>query len=394
MKRRLYGPDHDPVSRRVGEDVLGRALRELCSDAERRLLLRYLHGAPPQQLARDIGLGLGTFEMLVGGLLNKIGTSKYADALRQELSSAPRHSSEVWAGAAEVPAHRCERTGCVAQPFAQRPMGRPRRFCSSACRQAAYRERLRTADKQAPAETKPEGPRPARLTDYSAALPAFPEPRDWSSSIGFWSYLNNAVKRWHSPATEIRDPLARPQLSSRFLLPRTLSVIEPDALSYALMMNGSTRLGGRRHLLTVASRREVMRAGVLSRRSGWPSLRATSPEPFHRQVRSGLLPPTLTSPMAICVPEPQLERRRYRREVHPEWSLACSADLVRVLHEVCLPATYPLPFEGLTVKQAPPTAPWVWVAGSARRQSGSSGRSGGRRAPSVVRRPRARARHR
>jgi DNA-binding CsgD family transcriptional regulator len=152
VRSKGYGPDRDPVGRYVGDDLLGRALRALLTPSERRLLNDYLHQAPPEQIARRHGLSKRQFDTLLGQLLGKIANSRYADELRSELNGfGPRHSPELWAGARHVPVHRCRYEGCDAPPFVQRSSGRPRLYCSSACRQADYRLR-RSAPPGSPGE--------------------------------------------------------------------------------------------------------------------------------------------------------------------------------------------------------------------------------------------------
>ncbi|MEU2717969.1 hypothetical protein [Streptomyces sp. NPDC007205] len=296
LKRRIYGPDRDPVGRHVGEDVLGRALRELCSDAERRLLLRYLHGEPPRQLARDLGLGEGIFGMLIAGLLDRVRRSKYASALRQELSG-PRFSAEVWGGAAEVSAHRCERPGCGAPPFPQRPVGRPRRFCSSACRQAAYRERLRTgAGRRLAAAGRLAGPRPARLTDYSAAPPAFPPPQALPDSGAFRNYLGKSIRRWHAPtAAEDRMP-GTPVLWPASFPPHSRPTAVFDGQGRGIRLGKTVEIGW-----LIASSL-WMRTGLLA--LGRPASGGIQPHGAHRvsRPRPAFLPPTPSSPMASAYP--------------------------------------------------------------------------------------------
>ncbi|WP_369386186.1 hypothetical protein AB5J72_00020 [Streptomyces sp. CG1] len=199
MRRIGYGPDADPVARRVGEDILGRALRKVLTDAERRLLLDYLHGAPPEQLARQIGCPLERLLDLVAGLLERLRGSEYGEQLREELRDphGPRHSREVWEGVAEVPVHRCAREGCHAPPFPQKATGRPRYYCSDRCKQAAYRERQRTpaAGTVDPAPRRPRGTHRYQLRDYSAPLAEFPRPRpQWQ---GYFKFLSASVASWY-----------------------------------------------------------------------------------------------------------------------------------------------------------------------------------------------------
>ncbi|WP_327130004.1 hypothetical protein OG311_00050 [Streptomyces sp. NBC_01343] len=147
MKRSMYGPDHDRVSRRVGEDILGRALRSVLTPSQQRLLLDYLHGAPKRQLAAQLGFDERQLDVAVGRLLSRLRDSQWGDQLREELlrPEGPQFSLQVWEGVSEVPVHRCERTGCTAPPLTQKLKGRPRQYCSAGCKQAAYRARVKGA---------------------------------------------------------------------------------------------------------------------------------------------------------------------------------------------------------------------------------------------------------
>lgn len=115
MRREQYWPDKDPVSRRIGDDVLGRALRKVLRDSERRLLLDYLHGAPLVQMARQFGWTVEDLQELIRSLLIRLRDSEFGPQLREELLSrtGPQHSALVWEGVKEVPVHRCQRVGCT-----------------------------------------------------------------------------------------------------------------------------------------------------------------------------------------------------------------------------------------------------------------------------------------
>jgi hypothetical protein len=200
MKRRRYGPDADPVSHRVGEDILGRALRKVLNDAQRRLVLDYLHGAPPEQLARQMGCSSYGLRTLLAGLLERLRTSEYGGQLQEELRDphGPRHSREVWKGAAEVPVHRCTRKGCKTPPFPQKATGRPRNYCSDRCKQAAYRERLReqTVKADGVAPRRPGRAHSYQLRDYSVPPADFPRPErmhDWTAK----EWLLPSVEAWY-----------------------------------------------------------------------------------------------------------------------------------------------------------------------------------------------------
>jgi hypothetical protein len=215
VRREQYWPDRDPVSRRIGEDVLGRALRMVLRDSERRLLLDYLHGAPPGQLARQLGRTVEEVEDLVRRLLIRLGNSEFGPQLREELMSrtGPQHSALVWEGVKEVPVHRCQRAGCTTPPFVQMARGRTRKYCSDACRQAAYR----SARAERPAERamapmvmsnpwmRAASPRKGRRTpyrhlDYTETDAALPDIRDVKrvtpESSPYSEYLRRKLSEW------------------------------------------------------------------------------------------------------------------------------------------------------------------------------------------------------
>ncbi|MFC8285731.1 sigma-70 RNA polymerase sigma factor region 4 domain-containing protein [Streptomyces cyaneofuscatus] len=215
MRRKGYGPDLDRVGRNIGDDILGRALRKVLEPPHRRLLLDYLHGAPPEQMAAQLGISLDSLQRLVGRLLAKLRDSEYGSQLHEELHSrfGPRHSSVVWEAAKDVPVHRCERTGCTAPPFTQKPTGRPRRYCSSACRQAAYRGVRRAGPRPASrlgsALGRPLVRREYRLMTYADAPAEFPEPRHTPRLLdGYMAYLEQRLLEWGAPtASPVRVPV-------------------------------------------------------------------------------------------------------------------------------------------------------------------------------------------
>jgi hypothetical protein len=193
VRREQYWPDKDPVSRRIGDDVLGRALRKVLRDSERRLLLDYLHGAPLGQMARQFGWTVEDLHELIRRLLIRLRDSEFGPQLREELMSrtGPQHSALVWEGVKEVPVHRCQRVGCTAPPFVQKARGRTRKYCSDACKQAAHRSaRAERSAERAVAPTAQSNPwpravrprkgrrMPYRFLDYTETDAAFPDIRD------------------------------------------------------------------------------------------------------------------------------------------------------------------------------------------------------------------------
>lgn len=163
MKRRTYGPDRDPVSRHLGDDPLGHALAEL-AEPVRKAVIHWALGAPFRQLERELGVFGGEAELLVSAGFEQLEKSRHADALREELQGAhgPLRSPVLRVEAGRVVVHRCERAGCTAPPLQQPATGRPRRYCSNACRQKAYYLRKRTPGRL-PEQT---GTRPYLLRDY------------------------------------------------------------------------------------------------------------------------------------------------------------------------------------------------------------------------------------
>ncbi|MFE4513125.1 hypothetical protein ACFRMQ_02855, partial [Kitasatospora sp. NPDC056783] len=202
MRRRIYGPDHDPVSRHLGEDVIGPALETVLGSGGRTLLLHLLHGAPISQIAKQARVPASSISDYTAHQLERLAASEHAQALREELSDphGPRYSPEVWASRNAVPIHRCERKGCPSPPFTQPATGRPRRFCGNACRQAAYRARKPAESVAATAPTA--AARTYRLTSYSDAPPQFPARmvpwgKRWFAE--YMRYLDRTFEEWSSP---------------------------------------------------------------------------------------------------------------------------------------------------------------------------------------------------
>lgn len=259
--------------------------------------MRFVYGAPPEQLARDLGISLSSLMALVSSVLHRLHESKYAGALRQELAN-PSYSADVWAGASEVPVHKCEHAGCTSPPFPQKLRGRPRRFCSSACRQAAYRERLcqpAGGQRQRTAiGTQPSGPRLSRLTDYSGVLPDFPQPepptpRPWGEF--YKTSAPQALERWNAPTAAEPAVAGGKRHSIRTFASGTVS----DLLALVLPIDGQHRVGLERW------QHGVGLFGIGWRLAGDAQL---LPLPLPRPV---FLPPTPTTPLAVLVPEFRFE---------------------------------------------------------------------------------------
>ncbi|SCF78529.1 hypothetical protein GA0115260_102452 [Streptomyces sp. MnatMP-M27] len=215
-RRPGYGPDLDPVSRYVGEDVLGRELRRLFKPGQRQLLLEHMNGVSLDQLARRHGLSVRVMEQYVARMEHRLSTSEHADTLLQELRDrhGPKRSPEVRAVAEELRPHRCARVGCTAPPFPQAARGRTRLYCSDRCKVAHHRWRERTAmakrETTGGGETRMQQPqRPKyRWRDYSDALPELPAPRD---ATGPWAAFLQVVD----------SRLQEPQVKAEALPPPT-----------------------------------------------------------------------------------------------------------------------------------------------------------------------------
>jgi hypothetical protein len=228
VKQRFYGPDRDPVSRHVGEDLLGTVLADVLTDAQLAALLDRLHGAPPGQMARRIRIPERALENELAGLLAVLRDSPHRDGLRAELETAygPLHSARVWHARDHVPVPRCERPGC-GKLLEQKPVGRMRQYCDAKCRQAAYRQRKKSLP-TAPAPAREPAParapaalsrlwyhrsvvrHPYRLTDAgrppelttaltgALAPTGVPARSDVASRYSYRIHIGQALELWHS----------------------------------------------------------------------------------------------------------------------------------------------------------------------------------------------------
>lgn len=304
MRRKGYGPDRDRVGRNVGEDILGRALRKVLKPAHRRLLLDYLHGAPPEQMAAQLGITHDSLQRLVSRLLARLRDSEYGDQLREELHSrfGPRHSPVVWEAAKDVPVHRCERPGCIAPPFTQKPTGRPRRYCSPACKQAVYRNARRAGARPdallSSASRRPLLRRAYRLVSYSDAPPEFPAPRHTPPGFdAYMAYLEQRLAQWGAPA--VRTPLTfQANPNRRFISegwPKISGMWGPPGTGKTQVITHIIHelLEGRHRILLV-SPTLVQVLGRHLRRGIEPSL-LPAPTPLP-------LDPSLTSPLHTHIP--------------------------------------------------------------------------------------------
>lgn len=295
-RRRGYGPDRDPVSRHVGEPLLDRALRALLKPGELQLLRWRAHELHADQIARRHGLTASLVENAIAGILHRIGESPHGVALLEDLRSpgGPRFSALLWEGRSkERVVDLCARETCTKR-FDQPLTGRTRKFCSNACRQAAYRARraqqppAQGAHSPQPANT-PQGFRPRQTT------PEFPAPR--RASGAFLQYMESVLDRIGQP------PVPTAGVPS----PRQPGLIPPgrmgsDISSLVWIGSGKTRLP--LSLVDGAHRVSSLREAFVAR----GGLVQTGLRQFLRQPlapRFMLRPDvTLTSPLHTPLPLP------------------------------------------------------------------------------------------
>ncbi|OCC09128.1 sigma factor-like helix-turn-helix DNA-binding protein [Streptomyces sp. PTY087I2] len=166
----------DPTARYVGSDVLSQALAEL-DDAQRDLLLLRLQGAPTTQVARRLDTPPSNVEAVVADALETLRTSGYAGSLLEEMrwEHGPLRSEVVRAHSSEVVVlQRCIGPECEAI-VTQPATGRTRLYCSSACRQKAYRRR-RSGKEAPPLPAPPKIRRRFTIRDPWADVPELPAP--------------------------------------------------------------------------------------------------------------------------------------------------------------------------------------------------------------------------
>jgi hypothetical protein len=283
VRREQYWPDKDPVSRRIGDDVLGRALRKVLRDSERRLLLDYLHGAPLGQMARQFGWTVEGLQELIRRLLIRLRDSEFGPQLREELMSrtGPQHSALVWEGVKEVPVHRCQRVGCTAPPFVQKARGRTRKYCSDACKQAAYRSaRAERPAKRAVAPTALSNPwfrvvrprkgrrMPYRFLDYTGTDAAFPDIRDVErvrpESSEYSEYFLWKLSEWMPSQGQPKG------LGTQGVGAKAAGGMGSIGL---WVVDGNSRMRALRDLRTVIPARDLRRTAWPDS-SGWPDLTA------------------------------------------------------------------------------------------------------------------------
>ncbi|RPF39249.1 hypothetical protein [Streptomyces sp. TLI_185] len=283
MRREQYWPDKDPVSRRIGDDVLGRALRKVLRDSERWLLLDYLHGAPLVQMARQFGWTVAGLQELIRSLLIRLRDSEFGPQLREELlgRTGPQHSALVWEGVKEVPVHRCQRVGCTTPPFVQKARGRTRKYCSDACKQAAYRSaRAEQPAKRAAAPTALSNPwfrvvrsrkgrrMPYRFLDYTETDAVFPDTQDakraMPESSAYGEYFRWKLAEW-MPSRGQPKVLGTQGVGAKAAWgKRNIGL---------WLLDGSGRMRALRDLRTVVPARDLRRMAQ-SDSSAWPDLAA------------------------------------------------------------------------------------------------------------------------
>ncbi|PBC84299.1 MULTISPECIES: sigma factor-like helix-turn-helix DNA-binding protein [unclassified Streptomyces] len=305
----------DPTARYVGSDVLSQALAEL-DDAQRDLLLLRLQGAPTAQVARRLDTPPSNVEAVVADALETLRTSGYAGSLLEEMrwehgplrSEVVRdHSSEV------VVLQRCIWPECEAI-VAQPATGRTRLYCSSACRQKAYRRRR--SGKEAPSlPAPPKVRRRFTIRDPWADVPELPAPFAALQHPVFRQHIVPRLAAWSRGISP--SPLGARVLGSRpgsrgmawsLVLPALATHGSPIGDSYRMLIDGSHRARaispsfvGSLHSVAVRGRWRTQ--AVLGENSwgsfGQQALPLSSMAPF--AARHGAAR-TLTSPMLLGIP--------------------------------------------------------------------------------------------
>lgn len=153
MKRNRVTSHRDPTSRYVGEDALGSAFKKIPIQ-DQEILAAYLYGVSWRVLDRAT-LGNGesrwSLDVIVSASLQKIRRSEAFEALLEELRSEhgpkyakPLHEVARRMGLTRLP--QCNQCSETIRELAA--TGRPRIYCSNACKQAAYRARKLSCDNQ------------------------------------------------------------------------------------------------------------------------------------------------------------------------------------------------------------------------------------------------------
>lgn len=280
MKRRkVYGPDRDPVSRHVGEPLLDRALRGLLKPGELQLLSALVHGLHADQIARMHGLTSCLVEGAVAEILHRIRESPHGLELLEDLRSrgGPRFSALLWEGRSQVPVvHRCARETC-GKRFEQATVGRARRFCSNACRQAAYRAR-RAQPRPVSLETRSAQPSDApRGFRQRQTVPDLPAPR--RAEGGWRQYLESSVAGIERPPADLIDLSAK---GGDATIPSWIGASESAARVSLFLVDGAHRVSPMNSFLLLARLRDLRR-GPRAPQFVLPS-DVTVPSPLHTLI--------------------------------------------------------------------------------------------------------------
>ncbi|MER8032038.1 sigma factor-like helix-turn-helix DNA-binding protein [Streptomyces bauhiniae] len=303
----------DPTARYVGNDVLSQALLEL-DDAQRDLLLLRLQGAPTAQVARRLDTPRGNVEAVVAAALETLRTSGYASSLLEEMrwEHGPLRSEVVRAHSSEVVVlQRCTWTECEAI-VTQPPTGRPRLYCSNACRQKAYR--IRRSGREAPAVFAAQRAlRRFTIRDPWADVPELPKPFAALEHPEFRRHIVPRLAAWSrgidTSPTGARVPRSRP--GSLGMAWRLFSSL---LAAHGAPMGSSNRLSidGSRLAVSPSAVKSWCRAAVLGRwytqvdleadawgRSGLQDLPLSPMDPSVVRPDAAR---TLTSPMFLGIP--------------------------------------------------------------------------------------------
>ena len=134
----------DPTTRYIGRDDLDHALSRLEPELV-ELLAAHVYGVTPGRLARRMDTGGFDVLLLLLHALRKIRDSPGGEGLVEELRTdhGPRYSQALRTIAQRMRIDGVPRCRRCAKPLTAATTGRPRQYCGNACRQAAYRQRIR-----------------------------------------------------------------------------------------------------------------------------------------------------------------------------------------------------------------------------------------------------------
>lgn len=134
----------DPTSRHVGEALMDQALSKLSLE-EREILAAVLNDVPLTQLSREIRTMRG-LNLVINNIVEQLRSSTNIEDLREQLaqghvrfSSVLRSTAQRIGVADRLP--RCAHAPCARPLGVMAVTGRPRKYCSDRCKQAAYRAR-------------------------------------------------------------------------------------------------------------------------------------------------------------------------------------------------------------------------------------------------------------